>query len=119
MSDEKQKTDNSSDNTGKLRLRTPKDEVVFVAAENVLMAKSLDHWVQVLVKDGKEYRWFDSHLTLCNFLLLPPAAHLVRGNRFYALNRVRVTKYFPEKPTLVFDNVFTVELEHPLPPYFI
>ena len=111
--------DQDSSDADKLRLRTPKGEVVFVAAENVLLAKSFDHWVKVLVKDGKKFVWFESHITLHDFLLLKAAAHLERRSKFYAVNKSRVTLYVRKNRTLVFDHVFTVELEHELPAYFL
>jgi DNA-binding LytR/AlgR family response regulator len=106
------------DNDDKLKLRTPKGEFVYVAPADVLFAKSLDHWVKVLVKEGDNYVWYESHSTLQIFLLQKGAGHLQRGSRFYGVNKPRVTHYHPKSHTLEFDGRYPVILEHPLTPYF-
>lgn len=112
-------TEHNSSNTDKLRLRTPKRDVVFIAGEDALFAKSNDHWVKVLVKDGKQYAWYDSHCLMKEFLLYKGAGHLTRYTKFYAVNKPRVTKHSPEERTLVFDSAFPVHLKHPLKKYFL
>ena len=112
-------TNQGSEHDGKLQLHTLKGEIVFIEPANVLFAKSSDHWVLVLVKEGNQFAWHHAHNTLHDFLLFKAAAHLTRCGRFYGINRARVTKHSVKPCKLVFDNTYTVELEHPLRPYFL
>jgi DNA-binding LytR/AlgR family response regulator len=118
--DSNEKNKNSgTENTGKIHLRKQRGEIVLVEEKDVLLAKSLDHWVHVLVKRGKKYEWLYDHKTLGHFLDHLPGRKLTRCRRFYGVNKARVTQYISKTRTLEFDNEFTVQLEHPLPPYFI
>jgi DNA-binding LytR/AlgR family response regulator len=67
-----------------LRLKSKKKEEVYVQKANVIFVQSMDHWVDVLVKGGKENEWLERHCTLKAFLALMPASRFLRVSKFYA-----------------------------------
>jgi DNA-binding LytR/AlgR family response regulator len=100
-----------------LRLKSKKKEEVYVQKANVIFVQSMDHWVDVLVKGGKENEWFERHCTLKAFLTLMPASRFLRVSKFYAVDPSQIVKFDRSSQTITFKDSGKVTLRHPLNAY--
>ena len=106
-------------NLQRIRFTDNKESIVWVGPENILFAKSADHYIKALVDIGGEKKWMIRHSTLKDLLGLITNSDFIRLNKFYIINKNHLSRIDKNSRILHLKDGFTISISHPVSSYVI
>ena len=100
-----------------IRFEGKRECYTWVKPDDIYFVISADHYVNALIKCGKQKKWMSRHCTIKELLATLSTANFIRLNKFYLLNCNYFSRIDESRKKLFLKDNFSIPVPHRISPY--
>lgn len=104
---------------GLIRFEEKKESYIWAHPDEIIFAKSADHYVKSLINYGRHKKWMIRHCTLKELFIALPADNFMRLNKFYLINRNHFLRINENEKMLYLADEYPIPVPHRISRYVL